>query len=188
MENDCVETELKIPVPDLGPVREALVRQTAAQTHPMAREVNTLLDTDDGRLRRSGSLLRLRTYGEQHVVTFKGPVKYVGKIKERPEHEITCHDTERMAQLFEQLGFSSVAHYEKDRETWRLDEAMIVLDHTPMGDFVEVEGPPEMLDATAASLGLDPELAVRGSYLSLWSEYRRRHAEQDLPHDMVFSE
>lgn len=188
MVNDCIETELKFPVPDLDTVREVLVRQAAAQIHPMAREVNTLLDTDDGRHRRSGSILRLRTYGGQHVVTFKGPVNYLGKIKERAEYEITCDDTGRMAMLFEQLGYSPIARYEKYREVWLLGEATIVLDHTPMGDFVEVEGPPESLEAIAVSLGLDPELAVRGSYLSLWSEYRQRHAQHDLPNDMVFPE
>jgi len=185
---DRLETELKIPVPDLNAVREALVRHAATQIHPMDREVNILLDADDGRLRRSGSILRLRTYGEKNIVTFKGPVKYLGRIKQRPEYEISCNDTGRMAELFGQLGFSSVARYEKSREAWLVGEVEVVLDHTPMGDFVEIEGPPETLSTTAALLDLDPARAVRGSYLSLWSEYRRRRNEEDLPEDMVFPE
>ena len=152
----------------------------------MAREANFLLDTDDGRLRRSGSILRLREYGEHHILTFKGPVRYHGAIKERPEYEVGCEDTARMLELFECLGFRTIARYEKDREAWLLDGVAVVLDHTPMGDFVELEGSLEMLDATALSIGLDPKAAVRGSYLSLWSEHRARNQEADLPHDMVF--
>jgi adenylate cyclase class 2 len=183
-----LETELKIPVADLDPVRDALHRHAATQTHTMAREVNILLDTVDDRLRRSGSILRLRTYGEQHLVTFKGPVNYLGKIKERPEYEVSCEDTGRMAELFKHLGFSVIARYEKYREVWLVGDVDVVLDHTPMGDFVEVEGLPETLEATTRSLGLDPERAVRGSYLSLWSEYRTSHQGENLPDDMVFPE
>jgi adenylate cyclase class 2 len=185
--NDQLETELKIPVSDLGSVRQALARQAATQIHPMAREVNILLDDDGGHLQRAGSILRLRTYGEQHMLTFKGPARYHGKIKQRPEYEVSCGDAGRLLEVLEHLGFSAAARYEKHRETWLLGGMEVVLDHTPMGDYVEIEGPPESLDSTAASLDLDPEEAVRGSYLSLWSEYRQRHRGKDLPADMVFS-
>ena len=188
MVNERLETELKIPVSDLGAVREALLGQAATEIHPMALEVNVLLDADDGRLQRSGSILRLRNYGEQHIVTFKGPVSYHGKIKERPEYEVSCDDTTRMSELFKHLGYLPVARYEKQREAWRLGGVEIVLDHTPMGDFVEVEGPPEKLHTTAVTLGLDPEKAVRGSYISLWSEYRSSRQGEGLPNDMVFPE
>ena len=91
-------------------------------------------------------------------------------------------------EILEHLGFSAAARYEKHRETWLLGGIEVVLDHTPMGDFVEIEGSRESLDSTAASLDLDPEKAVRGSYLSLWSEYRKSHRGRDLPVDMVFPE
>lgn len=188
MVNHRSETEIKIPVTHLDSVREALVRHAATQIHPMAREVNILLDADDDRLGSSGSILRLRIYGDQHIVTFKGPVRYLGKIKERPECEVSCDDTGRMAELFRHLGFSAIARYEKFRETWLFGGVEVVLDHTPMGDFVEVEGPPETLNTTAVALGLDPERAVRGSYLSLWSEYRKSRHGENLPDDMVFPE
>jgi hypothetical protein len=57
-----------------------------------------------------------------------------------------------------------------------------------MGDFVEVEGPPEQLERTALLLGLRVAEAVRDSYVSLWHEHRARHPELDLPFDMVFGE
>ena len=93
-----------------------------------------------------------------------------------------------MVEIFERLGFSVFMKYEKDREEWLLDDISVVLDHTPMGDFVEVEGPPERLELAARLLGLDTAAAVRGSYVSLWLEYRELHPELDLPTDMVFAE
>ena len=76
--------------------------------------------------------------------------------------------------------------HEKLREEWRLGRLLVTLDHTPMGDFVEIEGPEDELAAAAAGLGLDPALAAHGSYLSLWQAYRADHPELDLPVDMVF--
>jgi adenylate cyclase class 2 len=186
MSSAGVETEIKIPAADLDAVRKALTRERATATHPRGREVNLLLDTDDGRLQDAGTVLRLRCYGRRHTLTFKGPAVYYGPVKERPEHEVEIEDAEKMLEILDQLGLQVVARYEKDREMWLVDDVSVVLDHTPMGDFVEVEGPRERLQAVARSLGLDPSTAVRGSYPSLWREHRSRRQEMNLPADMVF--
>jgi len=183
-----LESELKIPVTDFEPVRASLRRERAVVVQSMAREINLLLDSHDGRLRTAGSLLRLRRHGDRNLLTLKGPVSYRGAIKMREEHETELSDLPRMIEIFERLGFSVFMRYEKDREEWLLEEFSVVLDHTPMGDFVEVEGPPEQLERAARLLGFDAAAAVRGSYVSLWLEYRELHPELDLPTDMVFAE
>jgi adenylate cyclase class 2 len=171
MSDENVESELKIPVADLEQVRASLQRARAVLARTMAREINLLLDTDDDRLRTAGCVLRLRRHGGRKTLTFKGPVSYRGAIKERPEHE-----------------FSVFMRYEKDREEWLLDDVSVVLDRTPMGSFVEVEGPPKKLAEIVDLLGLKIDSAVRGSYTSLWLEHRARHPELELPFDMVFTE
>jgi adenylate cyclase class 2 len=183
-----LESELKIRVADLEPVRVSLQRARAVVVQVMAREINLLLDTNNNQLRKAGSVLRLRQHGDRKVVTFKGPVSYRGAIKQRPEHETEVADLDRIGEIFEHLGFSVFMRYEKDREEWRLEDFSVVLDHTPMGDFVEVEGPPERLEFMADLLGLDISAAVRGSYVSLWQEYRACHPTLDLPFDMVFTQ
>ena len=188
MADTSIESELKIPVTDLDQVRAFLQRAQAIEVQKMAREINLLLDTDDGRLRNAGSLLRLRRHGNRNLLTLKGPVSYRGAIKMREEHETELSDLPRMIEIFERLGFSVFMRYEKDREEWLMEEFSVVLDHTPMGDFVEVEGPPEQLERAARLLGFDAAAAVRGSYVSLWLEYRELHPELDLPTDMVFAE
>ena len=183
-----VESELKIPVAELTTIRSRLVDVNANLITENTREVNLLLDSNDHALSARGCVLRLRSSGELRILTFKGPASYDGHIKVRPEHEVHIEDVEKMRRVLESLGFSGVARYEKDRETWRAGDVEIVLDHTPMGDFVEVEGPPELLESVARSLGLDPSHAVRGSYMSLWSEFRAGNPERNLPRDMVFGE
>jgi adenylate cyclase class 2 len=183
-----IESELKIPVTDLDQVRAYLQRARAIVVQTMAREVNILLDTEDHQLRNAGSLLRLRQHGDRKILTFKGPASYRGAIKERSENETEIAELDSMVEILERLGFSVFMKYEKDREEWLLEDCSIVLDHTPMGDFVEVEGPPERLERTAQLLGLDVAAAVRGSYVSLWLEYRKLHPGLDLPTDMVFTE
>ena len=146
--------------------------------HGALREVNVLLDTTDHRLTAAGRVLRLRRVGDRHLLTLKGPANYRGPIKEREELELEVGDVEVMAAVLEGIGLRRVIRYEKDRETWRLAAVTVTLDHTPMGDFVEIEGPRDELREAAVAIGLDTEAAVRGSYVSLWQEYRRQHPEQ----------
>ncbi len=187
MAHNDLETEVKIPVADLDQVRVALQRARAIVVTPMAREVNLLLDMDDGRLRERGCLLRLRQHGDRRLLTFKGPATYRGAVKERPEHETEVADLDRTREIFEDLGFTVFMRYDKDREEWLSDEYAVALDHTPMGFFVEIEGPSDGLEKIADLLGLQTSAAVQGSYVSLWLEYRARHPELDLPNDMVFA-
>ena len=183
-----VETELKVPVSGHEAVRRALAALGAVRTHELAREVNLLLDGPERRLAAAGCVLRLRRYGDRHLLTFKGKASFEGAVKSRVEHELEIEDGELMRRVLEAIGFEVVMRYDKDREGWRLDEMSIVLDRTPMGDFVEIEGPAGTLEAVARALGLDPDAAVRGSYVSLWQELRAAHPERDLPVDMVFPE
>ena len=181
-----IERELKIPVADLDGPRQRLEAAGARRVHPPLDELNLLFDTPDGRLTAAGEVLRVRQRGEVSVLTFKGEASYRGQIKERREIELEVASRERLVELFEALGFELRLRYDKVRETWRLGGVEVVLDHTPMGDFVELEGPAETLEGAARRVGLDPAAAVAGSYVSLWQEHRRRHPELDLGRDMVF--
>ena len=69
-----------------------------------------------------------------------------------------------------------------------IDDVTVTLDHTPMGDYVEVEGMPRELYGVARMLGLDPLTAVPGSYVDLWQQHRSARPELGLPGDMVFGE
>ena len=180
------ETELKIPVLDLDSVRQRLADSHARQIHAAEREVNILFDSADGDMARTDRVLRLRRMGDARRLTLKGPPRFEGQIKHREELELEVSDIEMMAAIFHRLGFQPMVRYEKDRESWQVDGVTVTLDHTPMGDFVELEGAADRLAAAAESIGVKVGDAVRGSYISLWQEYRAQNPGLDLPTDMVF--
>lgn len=179
-----IECELKIPVDDLNDIRRRLAASGAEQLTAVEHEINILFDTAAGRLAASGQVLRVRRAGGRHVLTFKGPAAYDGAVKQRREIELEISSSERISELLHALGFAPGMRYEKKRESWLFGEVRFELDRTPMGDFVELEGPTDALESAANDLGLDPTRAVAQSYISLWRDHCRRRP--GLGPDMVF--
>lgn len=179
-----IECELKIPVDGLDSIRRRLGETEATQLTINEPEVNILFDSASGQLASSGQVLRVRRVGGRNVLTFKGPADYDGAVKQRREIELEVSSSEKISELLHALGYAPWMRYEKQRESWMLGEVRVDLDHTPMGDFVELEGPTGSLENTARRLGLDPSRAVPESYISLWRTFRRQHPE--LGRDMVF--
>ncbi len=182
------ESEIKIPVIGIDQMRHHLQDGGWRLHRALHREVNVLFDTPDGDLRHRDAVLRLRRAGTGWTLTYKGPAEYADGVKSRDELEVEIEDGTVLAAILLRLGLSPARRYEKDRETWARDGLLVALDHTPMGDFVELEGPSDRLAGAAASLGLDTGRAVERSYPALWDEYRRRHADRELPDQMVFGE
>jgi adenylate cyclase class 2 len=180
-----IESELKIPVASLEPVRDRLRACDAEQIQVRARECNTLFDDSSGSLSGLGQVLRLRSFAGRWILTFKGAARYQGRIKQREELEVGIDSGEALDTILRRIGLRPLIRYEKDRELWRLSGVEVALDHTPMGDFVELEGTSEHLATVAEQIGLDPAAAVRGSYISLWTRYRQQH---QLPFDMTFED
>jgi adenylate cyclase class 2 len=118
------------------------------------------------------------------VLTFKGPATWDGAVKHRREIELEVSSEEAISSLLGALGFAPWMRYEKFRESWALGAVKVELDHTPMGDFVELEGPSSELEPSARALDLDPSRSVAQSYVGLWQSHRRRHPE--LGRDMEF--
>jgi adenylate cyclase class 2 len=179
-----IESEIKIPVSDLAPIRRRLERAGGQRLAEEMLEANTLFDTADGAFAASGRVLRLRRIGDRRVMTYKDRATMDGAVKHRREIELEVASVERMTELLDALGFAPTIRYQKRRESWRWSAIRVELDHTPMGDFVELEGEPERLEDAARHLGLDPADAVAGSYIELWFEHCRRRSE--VGRDMVF--
>ena len=187
------EREVKIPAADLDVVRERLQAARAQRRRPAGLESNLVFDRVDEpvekRLRTRNELLRLRSDGGGHRLTFKSAPRFVDGVKERLEHEFEVNDAAAARLLLESLGFRVAVRYEKVRETWRLLDCEIALDRTPMGDFVEVEElgsdlPPDRIGEVCRLCGLEAERSVPEDYLALYRAYRSERPE--LPRDMVF--
>jgi adenylate cyclase class 2 len=60
-----------------------------------------------------------------------------------------------------------------------------VLDETPIGVFLELEGPPDWIDRAAGELGFKEDNYITASYGALYIEDCRRCGE--APGDMTFA-
>ena len=182
-----VETEIKLRLAQ-GPdrARALLEQQGFRATGPRQLETDQTFDLPANDLRQSGRLLRLRSAGGRWTITYKGPADAGGKHKSREEIEADVTDGEAFAQILERLGYRPAFAYEKFRTTFRAsnEDGIVTLDETPIGDFLELEGPGYWIDQTAVRLGFGPADYITSSYAALYEEYRRTHPT--VPRDMQF--
>lgn len=172
----AVETEIKLRVTadEQQHLRRTLDASEAEVKAPRQEEKNRLFDFSDGRLRRSGSTLRLRVYGGRACLTFKGPVQQDPKFKQRPEFETGVQDPAELEEILKALGLEPAARYDKFREirTWRLTSGTVevCLDETPLGEFVEIEGESKTIEEALQILEWSDRESIRRSYVQLYRE------------------
>jgi adenylate cyclase, class 2 len=180
------EIEIKLPVPDLGALRERLRARQAREITSPHFESNDVYDEADGNLRQSGRLLRLRRTDHGATLTYKGPARFEEGARTREERETAVSDPNEMERILGALGFERRFRYEKRREEWSLDDCVIALDETPIGTFAEVEGDPADIRRALQHLELDPSETLPYSYAELYA--RRRREDPTLPADMLLDQ
>ncbi len=141
---------------------------------------------------------------ERVVLTYKSPAMRAdapgaasghqvraGRHKVREEIEVEVGDAKALTQILEGLGLRGWFRYEKYRTTYRLPGSagwakglLIELDETPVGTYVELEGPPEAIDRAARLLGFTQRDYTTKNYLQLYLEDCRRRGE--TPSHMLF--
>jgi adenylate cyclase class 2 len=203
------ETEIKLQIGDLRAFERKLKKLGAKTVGPgngRVHEFNTIFDTPEGGLAKHGQLLRIRTEtvdtkgkatgAKRIVLTFKQPtVRGVdeegGRFKVREETETELTDSEALAKIFEGLGMRGWFSYEKYRTTWKLRgkerwarDLLIEVDQTPVGTYVELEGPPEAIDRAAEAFGFSRRDYLIKNYLTLYAEECRKKGM--APGNMLF--
>jgi adenylate cyclase, class 2 len=209
------EIEIKLRVQDVSALRSRLKRLRAREISPRTHESNTLYDTPRQDLRRHGRLIRLRieqpasSFGKRRpientpaILTYKGPslvsaharktggnskIRRHFKIKE--EVEVWVARADEMASILRALGLHPMFRYEKFRTTYALPGVRglkIELDETPIGIYLELEGPLAGIDRGARLLGYARKgwHYLKETYGSLYlADCRRRGLK---PCDMLF--
>ena len=207
------ETEIKLRVADLAGFRRALRKlgaRSVARVGGRVHEQNILFDTATEHLKKRGQLLRIRTeapaargrggkHAQRVLLTFKRPVAAGekrddgrGAHKVREELELQVSDRKALADIFRGLGMRPWFSYEKFRTTCRLPQGqrwakglLIELDETPIGTFVELEGPSRAIDRAAKTLGFSKRDYIVANYFVLYREDCRRRGEK--AGDMLFA-
>ena len=179
------EIEVKISIESAAAARKT-IRATGFRVHvPRVFEVNILWDTADLRLRAQGKLVRLRDAGGRSTLTFKGK-SLDTRHKVREEVETHVENAGAVERVFRELDLRPVFRYEKYRTEYANDKArgVVTLDETPIGTFLEIEGPARWIDRTAKQLGFSPADYITSSYGALYVQYCSALGLQ--PSNMVF--
>lgn len=128
--------------------------------------------------------------GFSALLTFKGPVgpprrgakraseksgnkERAPGYKIREEYETRVSDREAVSRVIEGLGFRPCFRYEKFRTTYRLPgirNLKVEVDETPIGLFLELEGPRREIDRAATRLGFGRAEYITKSYGALFME------------------
>lgn len=177
------ETEVKFYLSGLPEIESRLRSFHARLVHARTHEVNLRFDHPDGDFERLGRALRLRR-DDAVRLTYKDGGQLMDGALQRREIEFSVDDFDSARLFLEALGFEVVFLYEKFRTTYRMDGAEIMLDETPLGTFIEIEGPQETLKPISQKLGLAWGAAVPASYHSLFGRvYEAQHLSF---HDLSF--
>ena len=164
-----IETELKLRIPAVGPLRGLLASMGFRETAPPQLEQSVLWDRG-GELAASGSALRVRRYGGAVILTWKGPKVPDPLLKIRPEQETVVADGEALEAILSALGYAPTLRMEKTRAVWAREELVACLDETPFGCFLELEGDADAIKAAAEHLHLGADRVERRSYPTLFRE------------------
>jgi adenylate cyclase, class 2 len=163
-----IETEIKLKMASAEAARAALARIGAAPKRARHLEDNVLFDFAGGPLRARGHVLRLRSTPWGAVLTFKGPYRVEEGLKSREEIEASSPEGEAVRTIFERLGLLPVFRYQKHREVFSWEGQEIVIDETPIGVYVEIEGDGPGIRAAAAALGFGTADYITDSYAALF--------------------
>ena len=172
---------IRIETPAPGPLGAALGRRSIRKPK-----------TRSGQKSASRTLLTFKSPPEQLAI---GPAAHPPsdrRYKVREEIELVLTDAPSLQKIFEGLGLKGWFRYEKFRTPYRLPaglswakELVIDLDETPIGTFVELEGPASAIDQAARALGFSPSDYVLKNYLVLYLEECKRKGVQ--PTHMLFA-
>jgi adenylate cyclase class 2 len=165
------EVEVKYRAVDHGLLERRLAALGAARAESV-HQVDVYLNHPARDLAATNEALRVRSWGDENRITYKGPRK-PGPTKTREEIEIPFaggdHALGQLLDIFNVLGFRPVATIRKTRTSFTVDRAghsleVALDDAEALGDFAEIEtvvsSETDLPAAQSAVLALAAELGL----------------------------
>lgn len=180
-----MEVEIKIPINNADEIREKILSKGGKIKREKHFESNYLFDYLDRSLSAQGFLLRVRDLPEGALLTFKGKVVTHEKYKTRPEAETICLDKQAIKTILHSIGLKIYFRYEKYREEYILNDALVCIDQLPFGYYLEIEGEEENIEKVTEILELDKNLFSKKSYAAIFAEICREAGKAFT--DILFS-
>ena len=175
------EREIKIRIPDAAACAAAVLGAGGRALEPRRLEDDRLFDDAEGGLAAADRVLRLRRKvpleagdeaGAGGLLTWKGPARVEDGLRVREEIETRVDDADALVLVLERLGYRSRFRYQKRRSLFDWRGALVAVDETPLGDFLEIEGEAAAIRELAERLGHSESDFLTGSYPALWREER----------------
>ncbi len=178
-----IETEIKINIDklDIEDIRKRILKIRAELFKARHLEVDEYFDKRKY-LENSNQLLRLR---DNSTLCYKGPPEKKAKFKIREEIELLVGDGNRLKTILEKLGYKKTKQKEKYREAYIIGTVQIMIDETPIGNFIEIEGTKENVPVIAAKLGFAEKDFIKKTYSEIWKSYAKKHGKKG---DMIFND
>jgi adenylate cyclase, class 2 len=184
MSQKHTETEVKYRVDSLSDVENRLRELGAKLTAERVYENNVRYEDATNSLSANKRVLRMRQDTRARL-TYKEPGSSQREgLASRTELEIEVSDFETADLLLQKLGFHPSWIYEKYRTTYEMDDCEIVLDETPLGQFIEIEGDADSIDKMVKMLGLEEAQPIIESYSDLFFKVKA-YLQLDV-RDMTF--
>jgi adenylate cyclase, class 2 len=173
-----LEIEVKLKIDSIEKTREKILGLDFRGVVSYSFEHNIVFDTPDGQLKQKGILLRLRKGLNKNTLTLKrppGPGKESTDYKIKEEIETDVSDFENTREIIRGLGYDIFFIYEKYREIFKSSDGRVIvtIDHTPIGDYMEIEADVEEIDRIAVALGYTKKDYITGSYYTLFLEHKK---------------
>lgn len=181
------EIEIKLRLNgNLNEIRQTLRQGGFRVSKSRRHEYNVLLDTAQRALRSHGKLIRVRRAGTHSLLTYKGPSEQ-GRYKKRREIEVLLPEAYKVEEIFNEIGYHPIFRYEKFRTEYAKarSDGKVLLDETPIGNYLEIEGSPRWIDSTARLLGFSTDDYITRSYGFLYLAWCRERRMS--PGDMLFT-
>lgn len=185
MSASTLEREIKLRFAGAIEARQAILKTPATLLRGRRLQEDCLLDSAGESIRGQGAVLRVRMDQGRSFLTYKGPAQ-PSPFKLREERETVVGDGEMMLSILERLGFTVWFRYQKYREEFGALDAVIALDETPIGTFVEIEGGEQAITSVAAAMGRGEAEYILDSYRGLYVQHCA--AAGTKVGDMVFDE
>jgi len=179
-----LEVEIKLAIGAADTEVQKLESLGARLVQPSNLEVNTLLDLPGQPLLRRAAMLRARRYAGRSFLTYKEPVAGPAGYKVRRELEVVVPDSDALIRTLQAAGLKKMWLYMKYRTTYEMDDLHLLLDETPIGNYLELEGSRSAIDSVARRLGKTARDYLTLSYRALFEQDCERRGV--VPGDMIF--
>ena len=127
---DGVEREVKLRFPTAEDARARVLGLGLRPLRPRRLQHDVLVDTADRRLLAAGTALRVRSDGGRAYLTYKGPL-LPGPLKARQEIETDAGSSDGLLAILAAVGFTPVFRYEKFREEYCAEGAVVARRRDP---------------------------------------------------------